>query len=73
MATPGKVSTSLISEVAAFFIPFLLGVYWAPLGIGFELKATALRCLIAGLATLLLVIWLRAPLTRSVQCDLVDM
>jgi O-antigen ligase len=65
MTTPAKVSISLISEVAAFFIPFLLGVYWAPVGIGFELKATCLRCLISGLATLLLVVWLRAPLTRA--------
>ena len=65
MTTPGKVSTAQISQVAAFFIPFLLAVYWAPLGIGFELKATALRCIIAGLATLLLMIWLRAPLTRA--------
>lgn len=65
MTTPRKVSISLISEVAAFFIPFLLGVYWAPVGIGFELKATLLRCVIAGLSTLLLVFWLRAPLTRA--------
>lgn len=65
MTTPGKVSISLISEGAAFFIPFLLGVYWAPVGIGFELKATILRCVIAGLSTLLLVVWLRAPLTRA--------
>lgn len=65
MTTPGKVSISLISEVAAFFIPFLLGVYWAPVGIGFELKATVLRCVIAGLATLLLVVGFRAPLTRA--------
>jgi hypothetical protein len=36
MTTPRKVSISLISEVAAFFIPFLLGVYWAPVGIGFS-------------------------------------
>ena len=65
MTTPRKVSISLISEVAAFFIPFLLGVYWAPVGIGFELKATLLRCGIAGLSTLLLVVWLRTPLTRA--------
>lgn len=65
MTTPGKVSISLISEVAAFFIPFLLGVYWAPVGVGLELKATVLRCVIAGLATLLLVVWFRAPLTRA--------
>src|SRR5215469_17015087 len=65
MTTPGKVSISLISEVAAFFISFLLGVYWAPVGIGLELKATALRCIIAGLVTLLLVVWFRAPLTRA--------
>jgi O-antigen ligase len=65
MTTPGKVSISLISEVAAFFIPFLLGVYWAPVGIEIELKAAALRCVIAALAALLLVVWLRAPLTRA--------
>ena len=65
MTTPGKVSISQISEVAAFLIPFLLGVYWAPVGIGFELKATLLRCVIAGLATLLLLVWFRAPLTRA--------
>ena len=65
MTRPGKLSISLISEVAAFFIPFLLGVYWAPVGIGLELKAAVLRCVIAGLATLMLVVWLRAPLTRA--------
>src|SRR5215469_4006479 len=65
MTTSGKLSISLISEVAAFFISFLLGVYWAPVGIGLELKANLLRCAIAGLATLLLVIWFRAPLTRA--------
>jgi len=65
MTTSGKLSISLISEVAAFFIPFLLGVYWAPVGIEFELKAAILRCLIAGLATLMLVVWLRAPLTQA--------
>jgi O-antigen ligase len=65
MTTPGKLSISWISEVVAFFIPFLLGVYWAPVGIGFELKATLLRCVIAGLATLLVVTWFRAPLTRA--------
>jgi O-Antigen ligase len=65
MNTPGKLKISFVSEVAAFFIPFLLGVYWAPIGIGFELKATVLRCVIAGLSTLLLVVWLRAPLTRA--------
>ncbi|MBV9343315.1 MAG: O-antigen ligase family protein [Acidobacteria bacterium] len=58
-------SFSLISEVAGFFIPFLLGVYWAPVGIDLEIKATILRCVIAGLATLMLVVWLRAPLTRA--------
>ena len=65
MTTPGKVSIFLISEVAGFLIPFLLGVYWAPVGIGFELKGTFLRCVIAALATLLLVVWFRAPLTRA--------
>ena len=65
MSTSGKVSISRISEVAAFFIPFLLGVYWAPLGIGFELKATVLRCVIVGLAILMLVVWFRTPLTRA--------
>jgi O-antigen ligase len=65
MNTPGKLKISFVSEVAAFFIPFLLSVYWAPIGIGFELKATLLRGAIAGLSTLLLVFWLRAPLTRA--------
>lgn len=65
MTTSGKVSIALISEVAAFLIPFLLGVYWAPVGIEIELKAAALRCVIAALAILLLVVWLRAPLTRA--------
>src|SRR5215831_2384303 len=65
MTTPGKMSISWISEVVAFFIPFLLGVYWAPVGIGFELKATLLRCVISGLAILLVVVWFRAPLTRG--------
>jgi O-antigen ligase len=65
MTKPGKLSISLISEVAAFFIPLLLGVYWAPVGIGFELKAAVLRCVIAGLSTLMLGVWLRAPLTRA--------
>jgi O-antigen ligase len=65
MATSGKVSISLVSEATAFLIPFLLGVYWAPVGIEIELKAAALRCIIVALATLLLVIWLRAPLTRA--------
>jgi O-antigen ligase len=65
MTTPGKVSISLISEVAAFFIPFLLGVFWAPVGIDIELKATVLRCIIVSLATLLLVVWSRTPLTRA--------
>jgi O-antigen ligase len=65
MNTAGKVSLSHISEVTGFFIPVLLGVYWAPVGIGFELKATLLRCVIAGLATLLLIAWSRAPLTRA--------
>jgi O-antigen ligase len=65
MTAPAKVRIAVISQAAAFVIPVLLGVYWAPIGIGFELKAIVLRGAMAGLATLLLVFWFRAPLTQA--------
>jgi O-antigen ligase len=65
MTTPDKVSIRAISQSAAFIIPLLLGFYWAPIGIAFEVKAMVLRCAMAGLVMLLFLLWFRRPLTRA--------
>ena len=65
MTAPAKVSTAVISQAVAFVIPLLLGVYWAPMGMGFELKAVVLRGAMAVLGALLLIFWFRAPLTQA--------
>jgi O-antigen ligase len=66
MAAPVlKSSVTMIAQFAAFMIPLLLGVYWAPIGIDEGVKAMLLRGALVALVTLLLLLTFRAPLTRA--------
>jgi O-antigen ligase len=55
----------MIAQFAAFSIPLVLGVYWAPIGIDDSVKAMLLRGALVALVALLLPLTFRAPLTRA--------
>lgn len=65
MIAPVKQTTAQISQALAFLIPTLLGVYWPLYLIDPAAITMALRVGICGLAALLAIFWLRAPLTHA--------
>lgn len=64
-AASSKSSVAIIAQLAAFTIPLLLGIYWAPIGIDEGVKAMLLRGALIALVSLLLLLTFRAPLTRA--------
>jgi O-antigen ligase len=60
-----KSSGALIAQLAAFMIPLLFGIYWAPIWIEENVKAMLLRGALIALVALLLLLTSRAPLTRA--------